>query len=464
MAEPPAGTPPRSDASGADVLLATKLYVPPPQPGFVPRPRLTARLDEGLARGLTLVCAPAGFGKTSLLADWTHRGQRASGLAFAGCGRQRPSAVLAARGRRAGPGAAAGRRADSAAWAAGAALFEGLVTALINELAVPPGEGEAALVLDDYHLIEAQPVHASLGFLLEHRPPGLLLLLASRADPPLPLPRLRARGQLLELRAAQLRFTAEEAGALLREAAGPGAVPESAVSALAARTEGWVTGLQLAGLSLRGQSDVAGFVASFSGSHRYVLDFLTEEVLDRQPDEVRGFLLETAVLERLSAELCDAVTGRTGSQRLLEWVERANLFLVPLDEVRGWWRYHQLFAELLRARLREEQPGRPAQLHRNAAAWYEERGLADDAVRHAVAAGEMIWAARLIERYFDELFYQRSEGATVRRWLAAIPAELTDSRPRLLLAPDGDGPAQRPRGGGRDAVRCRRARVRGHRR
>ena len=312
---------------------------------------------RGWPPGLTLVCAPAGFGKTSLLADWTHRGQRPVAWLSLDEGDNDPARfwrhVVAALGQ-VQPQAA--ERIAPLLGPPAPPSFEGLVTALINELAVPPGEGEVALVLDDYHLIEAQPVHASLGFLLEHRPPGLQLLLASRADPP--LPRLRANGQLLELRAAQLRFTAEEAGTLLREAAGRGrAVPDSAVSALAAWTEGWVTGLQLAGLSLRGQSDVAGFVASFSGSHRYVLDYLTEEVLDRQPDEVRGVLLETAVLERLSGDLCDAVTGRTGSQRLLEWIERANLFLVPLDEVRGWWRYHQLFAELLRARLREEQPG-----------------------------------------------------------------------------------------------------------
>ncbi|MGN6172757.1 MAG: LuxR C-terminal-related transcriptional regulator, partial [Streptosporangiaceae bacterium] len=207
-----------------------------------------------------------------------------------------------------------------------------------------------------------------------------------------------------------------------------------AVATLAARTEGWVTGLQLAGLSLRGQPDVAGFVASFSGSHRYVLDYLAEEVLDRQPDEVRGFLLETSVLERLSGDLCDAVTGRTGSQWLLEWVERADLFLVPLDEVRGWWRYHHLFADLLRARLQQERPERAAALHRNAAAWCDEHGLPDDAVRHALAAGDSAQAARLIERHFDELFYLRGEGATIQRWLAALPADLASSRPRLCLA------------------------------
>jgi len=271
--------------------------------------------------------------------------------------------------------------------------------------------------------------------LLEHRPPGLRLVLASRSDPPLALARLRGRGQLTELRAAELRFTADEAAALLRQgAAGPGAaLPETAVAALAARTEGWAAGLQLAVLSLRGQPDAAGFVAAFTGSHRYVLDFLAEEVLEQQSDQVRTFLLETSVLERLSGELCDTVTGRTGSQALLEQVERAGLFLMPLDEVRGWWRYHHLFADLLRARLQAEQPGRAVLLHRNAAAWYAERGLADDAIRHAVAAGEMTWAARLIEQDFDMVYNVRGEGATIQRWFSALPADLVQSRPRLLL-------------------------------
>jgi LuxR family maltose regulon positive regulatory protein len=229
---------------------------------------------------------------------------------------------------------------------------------------------------------------SSLGFLLEHRPPGLHLALTSRSDPPLGLARLRARGQLTELRAAELRFTPGEAAALLQQVAAapggaqPGApLPDSVAAALAARTEGWAAGLQLAGLSLRGHSDVDGFVAAFTGSHRYVLDYLAEEVLERQPGQVREFLLETSMLERLSGELCDAVTGRPGSQALLEEAERAGLFVVPLDEVRGWWRYHHLFADLLRARLQAERPGRVRQLHRNAAAWYAERGLADDASR-----------------------------------------------------------------------------------
>ena len=310
--------------------------------------------------------------------------------------------------------------------------FDGLVTALINGLDGQPGAGEMLLILDDYHLIDAQSVHASLGFLLEHQPAGLRVVLASRADPLLGLARLRGRGQLAELRAAELRFTVDETAALLRQAVGT-ALPEAAVAMLTARTEGWVAGLQLASLSLRQHSDVAGFVATFSGSHRYVLDYLTEEVLERQPDEVRSFLLETSVLERLSGGLCDAVTGRPGGQAMLERLERANLFLVPLDEVRGWWRYHQLFADLLRARLQRELPERVPALHRNAAAWQGEHGLADDAVGHALAAGDAAWAVRLVEQEADALL-MRSEGATLRRWLEALPAELVGSRPRLCLA------------------------------
>ena len=255
------------------------------------------------------------------------------------------------------------------------------------------------------------------------------------ADPPLPLARLRAGGQLAELRAAELRFTPGEAAALLRHAgAGSGlALPDASVAALAARAEGWAAGLQLAGLSLRGQQDVAEFVAAFTGSHRYILDYLTEEVLERQSEQVRAFLLETSVLDRLSGELCDAVTDRAGSQALLEQVEQAGLFLVPLDEVRGWWRYHHLFDDLLRARLQQEQPARLAQLHRNAAAWYQQHELADDAIRHATAAADMTWAARLIEQHFDAFFYLRGETATIRRWLSALPADVLRSRPRLRL-------------------------------
>ncbi len=346
-------------ASERDALLATKLYVPGSRPGLVPRPRLTGQLDEGLERGLVLVCAPAGYGKTVLLAEWARQGGHPAGWLSLDAADNDPArfwrhAVAAL--DRASPGI--GERVSLLLGPPSPPSFQPLVTALINELATAPEGDEVLLVLDDYHVIDSRPVHEQVGFLLEHRPPGLGVVLASRTDPPLALARLRAHSQLAELRAADLRFTADEAGGLLvRVAAWQSAgLPEAAVAALAERTEGWAAGLQLAALSLRGQSDMAGFVAAFTGSHRYVLDFLAEEVLERQTGQVLTFLLETSVLERLSGPLCDAVTGREGSQALLEHAEAAGLFLVPLDAVRGWWRYHHLFADLLRARLQAEQP------------------------------------------------------------------------------------------------------------
>ena len=429
MADPSAAAPAGVGMSGQDVLLATKLHMPGPPPGFVPRRRLVQALDEGLARDRVLVCAPAGSGKTALLADWARGGGW-------------PVAWLGLDGGDSDPVrfwryvmAALDRARPGLAGRVGPLLpgsFEGLVTALINELAADPGPDEALLVLDDYHLVDSGPVHESVAFLLENLPPGLRVVVSGRADPPLPLARLRGRGQLAELRAADLRFTAEEAAALLGEAAGPG-LPGTAVAALVARTEGWAAGLQLAGLSLRGHADPAGFAAAFGGSHRFVLDYLADEVLVGQPERVRTFLLETSVLERLTGELCDAVTGRADSQAMLAGIERAGLFLVPLDEVRGWWRYHHLFADLLRARLLAEQPGRVQALHRAAAAWCQEHGLADDAVRHALAAGDAAWAARLVELNVEALL-GRSEGVTLRRWLSALPAESVRDRPRLWLA------------------------------
>lgn len=428
MPEKPSHHLPTTELRG---LLATKLYVPRPPPGFVPRPRLADKLSEALTRQLALVCAPAGFGKTALLADWSRqRSQQVAWLslepgdndpvrfwrhAVAALDRVRPEA---------------GEHAAPLLKHPGLVSFDGLVTALVNHLAA--GEGEVFLVLDDYHVIDAEPVQDSLMYLVEHAPPDLHVTLATRSDPPWPLGRLRARGQLGELRATDLRFTADEAAALFRGTV-EADLDADDVARLAARTEGWAAGLQLAALSLQGQPDVAQFVMTFSGSHRYVLDYLTEEVLEQQSEPVRKFLLETSVLERLSGPLCDAVTGRTDSQQLLETIERANVFLTPLDEERGWWRYHHLFADLLRTRLLQDHTARPVELHRNAAAWYDEHGLADDAVRHALAAGDLVWAARLFERYFDQLLHSR-EGATVRRWISAFPPELVSSRPRLLVA------------------------------
>jgi ATP/maltotriose-dependent transcriptional regulator MalT len=426
MGEPATSAPPGGTAAGRDALLATKLRVPRTRRGLVPRPRLANWLTEALAGELTVISAPAGFGKTALLADWTRSSDRKPAWLSLDVGdndpvrfwRQVAAALDSVR-----PGTA--QRLAPLLDAPGHPL-EAVVTVLVNDLATA---SEVVLVLDDYHLIEAPAIHESVVFLLEHLPAGLRLVIASRTDPPLPLPRLRGRGQLAELRAGELRFTRPEAAALLREAVGAD-LPDDAIAALEARTEGWAAGLQLAGLSLRGHADPAGFIAGFSGSHRYVLDYLAEEVLDRQPEPVRAFLLETSVLDRLSGDLCDAVTGRGGSQRLLEAIERANLFLSPLDEVRGWWRYHPLFADLLRARLGQDQPERLPVLHRAAAAWCKQRGLADDAVRHALAAGDADWAARLVERHIGATL-AGAEGATVTRWLAALPGEQVRARPRL---------------------------------
>ena len=438
MGEPTAG----AAMPERGVLLASKLNVPGLRPDLVPRPRLARRLDEGRARGLVLACAPAGYGKTVLLAEWVRRGQHPVGWLSLDAGDNDPArfwrhAVAAL--DRVWPGL--NERMGPLFGPPAPPSFQPLATALINEVAGRPDADETLLlVLDDYQVISSQLVHESLKFLLEHRPPGLHLALTSRSDPPLALARLRADGQLTELRAAELRFTPEEAAALLQQvAAAPGGarldapLPDTVAAALTARTEGWAAGLQLAGLSLRGQTDVDGFVAAFTGSHRYVLDYLAEEVLERQPGPVREFLLETSVLERLSGDLCDTVTGGTGSQAMLEAIEAAGLFLTPLDEVRGWWRYHHLFADLLQARLRQEQPGRLPGLHHAAAAWCEAHGLADETIRHALAAGDAARAARLIEKHFDAVFL-RGENATIQRWVSALPAELARSRPRLLLA------------------------------
>jgi LuxR family transcriptional regulator, maltose regulon positive regulatory protein len=429
MAEPARTRPSATSIAERDALLATKLHLPRPHPGFLARPRLLERLAEGTGRELTLVCAPAGFGKTTLLADWARRSQTPVAWLSLDAGDNDPIRfwryVAGALDRvRAGIG-----QRITATLQGPPAPPEAMVTVVVNELA--SREGGVALVFDDYHLIEAGPAHDALAALLERQPEQLRLVVATRVDPRLPLARLRARGQLAELRERDLRFTSEEATELLREAMGL-ELPADSAAALAARTEGWVAGLQLAGLSLRGHADPAGFVATFSGSHRYILNYLTEEVLARQTEHVVGFLLETSVLERLSGPLCDAVTGRTDSQELLEHVERTNLFLVPLDEERRWWRYHQLFADLLQARLRQRESDRVPQLHRAAAAWFEEHGLADEAVRHALGVGDAAWAARLVEGNADEALL-RSEGTTLQRWMATLSADLVGSRPRLML-------------------------------
>src|SRR5499433_3274449 len=362
MAEQPMTSLAGGAASERDVLVATKFHVP--RAGFVPRPRLLARLGEGVGRGLTVVGTPAGFGKTTMLGDWARRSRQSAAWLSLDAGDNDPARFwryVTAALERVCPGI------DAPVMALLRGLqrppLEAVATAVINELTTLPEEAGVVLVLDDYHVIEAPPVHESIAFLLDRLPPGLRLVLSSRADPPLPLARLRARGQLAELRAGDLRFTLAETAAFLREVTGLD-LPAASVAALQERTEGWAAGVQLAALSLRGHADPTGFIETFAGRNRYVLDYLTGEVLAGQPEQVLRFLLETSVLDRLSGPLCDAVTGLTGSQEMLEELDRANLFVVPLDEVRRWWRYHHLFADLLRARLERERPAALPGLHR----------------------------------------------------------------------------------------------------
>jgi LuxR family maltose regulon positive regulatory protein len=421
----------QTSAEQRDVLLATKFDIPRIRPDLLPRSHLVERLEEATTRELVLVSTPAGFGKTMLLASWARSSERpVAWLSLDGDDNDpvRFWRYIVAAVDRVHKGT--GEQILSLLNPLAQATLNAVVTALVNELASRPGE--LVLALDDYHLIESHAVHDSLAFLLEHMSPGMHVVISSRSDPPIPLARFRARGQLAELRAADLRFTLEETAALL-QGVWELNLPEESIAALEERTEGWVTGLQLAALSLRGASDAGQFIQGFTGSNRYILDYLTEEVLEQQPDDVRSFLLDTSVLAQLSGPLCDVLTGRGDGQEMLEHLEQANLFLMPLDEERHWYRYHHLFADLLLARLGATDPTRVLELHRKAAAWYEENGLVSEALRHALAAGEAVWAARLVERHVEEVL-RRGEGETLRGWLAALPQEVVRSRPRLALA------------------------------
>jgi LuxR family maltose regulon positive regulatory protein len=414
-------------------LLATKLHVPRLNEAYVSRPRLLDTLEAGSPGRIVVVCAPAGFGKSALLADWARQGS--TPIAWLSLDEADNDPIrfwrhLVAALAEVWPGL--GDRLGPLLGPPAPISFTGFVTVLINELTGSESPaGGAALVLDDFQVIDSPAVVASFAYLAEHRPTVLSLLLGSRIDPPLPLARLRARGELTEVRAEQLRFNPDESAALLRGAVGAD-LPRSAVVALTGRTEGWAAGLQLAGLSLRGEADPARFIANFSGSHRFILDYLTEEILERQPANVTEFLLQTSLLDRLSGPLCDALTGRTDGQEMLERLDRANLFLIPLDDVRGWWRYHHLFADLLRARLLHQHPDRVRQLHEAASTWHDKHGFIDDAVHHAVQARSFDRAADLIERDADRLLL-RSQGTTIQRWLSALPNDAVRRRPRLLL-------------------------------
>jgi LuxR family transcriptional regulator, maltose regulon positive regulatory protein len=410
-------------------LLETKLHPPRRRRELVARSRLSERLRRGRDVAVTVVAAPAGFGKTTLLSEWLGDAPRTAWLSLDGRDNDPTrfwSYVVAAL-RTVAPGI--GETALSLLGSSPAAVEAALVT-LVNELAA--AEDDLVLVLDDYHAIESVDLHEAMAFLVEHLPPQVHLVVASRADPPLPLARLRARGQLLEVRAADLRFTVEEAAAYFNGSMGLDLSADD-VTALEARAEGWIAALQLAALSMQGRDDVAEFIANFTGDDRFVVDYLVEEVLERQPVEVRRFLVETAVLGRLTGSLCDAVTGGTGGRARLEMLERANLFVVPLDDRRLWYRYHHLFADVLRARLLDEQPDRVPELHRRASAWHAENGDRAEAIAHAMAGGHFERAAELVELTAPLMRRTRQE-ATLRRWLEALPEHLLEDRPVLAIA------------------------------
>ncbi|MDH3306404.1 MAG: LuxR C-terminal-related transcriptional regulator [Acidimicrobiia bacterium] len=413
-------------------VLSTKLQLPRPPSTFIPRPRLCERLDNAGPGTAILVCAPAGCGKSVLISDWCRRRKLAAAWLSLERDDNDPirfwrhvaSSLDGAHG--AGP-SAVGVAVDRLIRGSGDPLLDEIATTVVN--AVDDTPDDVVLVLDDYHVIEDSDVHSGVQLLIDHAPEQLRVLMISRADPPLMLARRRASGKLTEIRQSDLRFSAEEAAVFLSTATGRH-LPAHAVSTLTDRTEGWAVGLQLAALSLGGRDDISTFLSTFSGSHRFVLDYLTEEVLDQQPAAVRDFLLSTSVLQRLSGSLCDAVTGENNGQSLLEACDRANLFLIPLDDNRRWWRYHHLFADLLRLRLLQRFPGRESELHRRAADWHESHGFIDEAISHAVAADDPDRAFRLIERHADELLFRR-EGATLRRYLNDLP---TGATRRLLVA------------------------------
>jgi LuxR family transcriptional regulator, maltose regulon positive regulatory protein len=417
--------------SSGPKLVWSKLRPPALRAGLVPRAGLLSLLQTALAARLCLLDAPAGFGKTTLLVQWSMAagGGRVAWVSLDE-GDNDPNrlwvyVVVALRTVEPGVGAAA----LEALRRPSVDLDRVVLPRLLNELR---GVGAPlVLVLDDYHLVTEGSCHQTLGFFLDHLPANVHVVLSTRADPPLQLARMRARGELAELRVADLQFTAEEASELLNAVMGLQLAAED-VQRLVERTEGWAAGLVLAGLSLRGHQDPSGFIASFQGRNRHVADYLTAEVLERQPAVVRGFLLRTSVLERLSGPLCDAVLETEGSAALLSELERANLFLVPLDDRRQWYRHHHLFAQLLRLELGRRDPALVPVLHRRAAAWHRQAGNVDEGIHHASVAGEFAEAGALIAQHWLT-HWLGGRRATVARWLDRLPEEAITAAPPVAF-------------------------------
>jgi LuxR family transcriptional regulator, maltose regulon positive regulatory protein len=416
------------------VLLRTKLRPPPIHVGLVPRARLDAHLEAGAQTRLCLIDAPAGSGKTTLLAQWCladHESRRVAWVSL-DAGDDDPVrfwiyVIEAFRAVEPGLGETVLGLLQGSESAE--VLTQVILPGLLNELATVGSE--LVLVLDDYHLISYPGCHQTLSFFLDHLPANVHLMVATRVDPPLPLARLRARGDLAEIRIAELGFTDTEAATLLNEAMGLDLALQD-VQRLWERTEGWVTGLYLAGLSLRGREDPGAFIASLQAGHRHIVDYLGIEVLARQPQPLRAFLLRTSILQRLSGSLCDALLETDNSAEVLVELERANLFLIPLDEHRRWYRYHHLFAELLRLELTNREPELIPVLHRRAAAWHQRTGDVEAAIYHATAAGEFAEAAGLIGRHWLS-YTRRGRAATVERWLRGLPEDAIAADPPVAV-------------------------------
>ncbi len=416
----------------ATQLLATKLFIPPQRPGIVPRLRLIKRLNNGLANGskLTLISAPAGFGKTTLVSEWISSCGKPVAWLSLDDGDNDPVrfisyliAALQTTKKEIGEGLLTTLQSPQPP------PIESILTPLLNEITTI--SNHFIFILDDYHLMEAGQIDQAVTFLLDHLPPQMHLVIATREDPNLPLARLRARGQLTELRAADLRFTPAEAAEFLNQVMGLNLSADD-IASLETRTEGWIAGLQLAALSMQGREDTASFIQAFTGSHRFVLDYLAEEVLHRQPEHIGNFLLQTSILERFCAPLCNAITEREDGKEMLDVLEHGNLFLIPLDDQRQWYRYHHLFAEVLQAHLKEAQSNQMFALHQQASSWFEQNHLPAEAFQHAFTANDFERAARLAEDAWREK--ERSfQTAAWLGWVKKLPEAVVCSHPRLCF-------------------------------
>jgi LuxR family maltose regulon positive regulatory protein len=412
----------------SEPLILTKLYVPPTRPNIVLRTRLIERLNKGLDRKLILISAPAGFGKTTLVSEWAAVCDRPVAWLSLDEGDNEPACFLAylvaalqTIAANIGEGVLAILQSPQPP------PIESILTTLLNEITTVPDN--FVLVLDDYHVIDSEPIDHTLTFLLEHLPPQMHLVITTREDPHLTLARLRARGQLTELRAADLRFAPAEAAEFLNQVMALNLSAED-ITTLENRTEGWIAGLQLAAISMQGHQDAASFIKSFTGSHHFVLDYLIEEVLHQQPESVQTFLLHTSILDRMCGPLCDAVLGSppASGQETLEYLEHANLFIVPLDNERGWYRYHHLFGDLLRQRL--GKPKEFAELHLRASQWHEENGDLGAAFHHAITAGDFVRAAGLAEAAWQGMNGSFQSVAWLG-WVKKLPEEVIRVRPVL---------------------------------